>query len=401
MFCFCIFAPESTPNKNNQNMMTTKTLTACLLLALGLLASCIREEALNTEADIVGITLPGEVMNRDAMFGDAVKLANGTSIYPIILYLKRGVNTDALAPELTLTEGATVDPPSGTVRDFSEPQTYTVTSQDGQWTRTYLVSATTSSLTTTHYSFEHVRLGGAYEQYHVFYEPEIDWASGNPGYALADLNERNPLNFPTYQGTDGWRNNCLILQTRNAGSLAASVNMPIASGNLFLGSFNINDALQNALTATQFGLPFDRVPVRLTGYYKYTPGDTFYELDTSRPDKLRPVPDRQDRFDIYAVLYESTDDRPILDATNILSADNPQVISVAQISPDDAKPADLWTPFELTFQYREGKRVDYDKLSEGLYNLAIVFASSERGAYFEGAPGSTLYIDEVDLICED
>lgn len=32
-----------------------------------------------------------------------------------------------------------------------------------------------------------------------------------------------------------------------------------------------------------------------------------------------------------------------------------------------------------------------------VYNLAIVFASSIKGDLFEGAVGSTLYIDEVEL----
>lgn len=380
--------------------MNKKTFLASLLLTLGLTAACIQDEALNTEADIETITLPGNVMNREAVFGDAVNLSDGTRVYPITLYVKRDTKRSALAPELTLTEGATVQPPSGTTLDFSQPQTYTVTSQDGQWQRTYRVSVTTATLTTTHYSFENIRLGGTPEKYHVFYETEIDWASGNPGYALADLNETNPLNFPTYQADGDVKDKCLTLVTRHGGSLAALVNMPIASGNLFLGSFDVNNALSNALTATQLGLPFDQIPVRLTGWYKYTPGETFYVLDKSAPDKLRPVPGRTDRFDIYAVLYESTDDRPILDATNILAEDNEQVISVAQIPEDEAVPTEEWDQFDIPFEYRPGKSVDPDKLREGQYNLTIVFASSERGAYFEGAPGSTLCIDEVDLICE-
>lgn len=380
--------------------MNKKTFLASLLLTLGLTAACIQDEALNTEADIETITLPGNVMNREAVFGDAVNLSDGTRVYPITLYVKRDTKLSALAPELTLTEGATVQPASGTTLDFSQPQTYTVTSQDGQWQRTYRVSVTTATLTTTHYSFENIRLGGTPEKYHVFYETEIDWASGNPGYALADLNETNPLNFPTYQGDGDVKDKCLTLVTRHGGSLAALVNMPIASGNLFLGSFDVNNALSNALTATQLGLPFDQIPVRLTGWYKYTPGETFYVLDTSASDKLRPVPGRTDRFDIYAVLYESTDDRPILDATNILAEDNEQVISVAQIPEDEAVPTEEWDQFDIPFEYRPGKSVDPDKLREGQYNLTIVFASSERGAYFEGAPGSTLCIDEVDLICE-
>ena len=42
--------------------MKLKDLTACLWVLLGLFASCIQEEALNTEADIESVTLPGDVM---------------------------------------------------------------------------------------------------------------------------------------------------------------------------------------------------------------------------------------------------------------------------------------------------------------------------------------------------
>lgn len=78
------------------------------------------------------------------------------------------------------------------------------------------------------------------------------------------------------------------------GSLGSSVNMPIASGNLFIGSFNLASALTNALKATQFGIQFDQIPTFLHGYYKFKAGDTFYELDTSAEDKLKPVPGRKD-----------------------------------------------------------------------------------------------------------
>ena len=378
--------------------MKLKTLTVCFLLSAGLLASCIQDEALNTEADIESITLAGNVMNRPAMFGEAIRMSDGSLVYPATLYVKQGTDLTRLAPVLTLTEGATVEPPSGTTLDFTKPQTYVVTSQDGQWQRTYRVNITTAALTTTHYSFENIRLGGNPEKYHVFYEPEIDWATANPGFALSDMNEENPLNFPTYQSPDGWLNNCAVLVTRRAGSLAESVNMPIASGNLFLGYFDVTNALSNALTATQFGLPFSLgEPVSLSGYFKYKSGETFYELDTSAPDKLRPVPGRKDRFDLYAVLYESTAERPILDATEIPDGNSPQVISMARISEENAIETEEWTRFELPFEYLPGKSFDPQKLKDGGYNLTIVLASSVRGAYFEGAPGSTLCVDEIDL----
>ena len=171
--------------------------------------------------------------------------------------------------------------------------------------------------------------------------------------------------------------------------------MRSASGNLFIGSFDRPSALTNALKATQFGTQFDQIPTFLHGYYKFKSGDTFYELDKTAEDKLKPIPGRKDIFNIYAVFYESTTGCPVLDGTNILSEDNEQIVSVAQI--EDAKETDEWTEFNLPFKVREGKTIDATKLKEGKYHLTIVFASSIRGDYFEGAPGSTLCIDEVTL----
>lgn len=388
--------------------MKLKRLTACLLMVVGLLSSCIKEEALNTEADIESVTLAGNVMNRPAAFGDAITEADGTRVYPVMLYVAEGTDITHLAPVLTLTEGATVTPASGTVLDFTTPKDYIVTSQDGQWQRHYRITVATGGISgqNTHFSFEHVRLGGK-GKYHIFYEVDQygaeswAWASGNPGFALTDANEDDPLNFPTFQGNDGVSGKCLTLITRRTGSLGALVNMPIASGNLFIGTFDVLNALNDPLTSTLFGTQFEQVPIRLSGYYKYKAGETFYELDTSAPDKMRPVSGLKDQCNIYGIFYESTEERPILDATDALAEDNPQVISTAVIDQADAQETDEWTYFEIPFTYRPGKSVDPEKLAAGRYCLAIVFASSIRGDYFEGAPGSTLCIDEVDLTYEE
>ena len=374
------------------------------LLALPLVAlmatSCIQDEALNTEADIEHITLPGDVLNRDAEFGDAIYEADGTPVYPIILYLKKGTDIVRLAPELKLTPGATVEPPSGTPRNFRTPQYYTVTSEDGKWQRRYRIEVSSTSAIGTFYHFEDVRLGGG-GKYHIFYETDdkgeerLAWSSANPGYALTDINVKTPEQFPTYQCSEGKSGKCVKLVTLKTGSLGSSVNMPIASGNLFLGTFNVGNALTNALKATQFGLQYENVPTYLRGWYKYRSGDTFYELDKTAKDKLKPIPGRKDVFNIYAVFYENTDDNRLLDGTNVLAEDNEQIISTAVI--DNARETDVWTEFYLPFIYRPGKSIDPVKLASGGYNLTIVFASSLRGDYFEGAPGSTLLVDEVEL----
>ncbi|MEG2514336.1 MAG: PCMD domain-containing protein, partial [Bacteroidaceae bacterium] len=57
-----------------------------------------------------------------------------------------------------------------------------------------------------------------------------------------------------------------------------------------------------------------------------------------------------------------------------------------------------WTKFELPFVMKKGKTIDKEKLKNNKYSIAIVFTSSIEGAYFRGAIGSTLYIDEVELV---
>jgi hypothetical protein len=44
-----------------------------------------------------------------------------------------GTAVNSLAPQITLSPNATVNPASGTARDFSAPQTYRVTAEDGTW----------------------------------------------------------------------------------------------------------------------------------------------------------------------------------------------------------------------------------------------------------------------------
>ena len=56
--------------------------------------------------------------------------------------------------------------------------------------------------------------------------------------------------------------------------------------------------------------------------------------------------------------------------------------------------------FTIPFKAEEGKVVDKDKLAHGKYSLAIIMSSSRDGATFQGAVGSTLYVDELQLFSE-
>ena len=75
--------------------------------------------------------------------------------------------------------------------------------------------------------------------------------------------------------------------------------------------------------------------------------------------------------------------------------DNPQIYKVARVA--SLPTTDTWTQWEMFF---EGRDAPDDIVAAQGVNLALVFSSSKWGAQFEGAVGSTLYIDEVEVSYE-
>ena len=71
----------------------------------------------------------------------------------MILIVPGSTDVTRMAPEFKLTPGAVIEPASGTVRDFTTPKLYKVTSQDGRWNKSYLVSVIETDLPTL-FSFE-------------------------------------------------------------------------------------------------------------------------------------------------------------------------------------------------------------------------------------------------------
>ena len=85
----------------------------------------------------------------------------------------------------------------------------------------------------------------------------------------------------------------------------------------------------------------------------------------------------------------------------------PKELPVVIISEDpanyitDTHETSEWTRFELDFNYEHyGKTIDPQKLANGGYNVSIVLSASKDGDVFQGAPGSTLLIDDLELVCK-
>ena len=80
-----------------------------------------------------------------------------------------------------------------------------------------------------------------------------------------------------------------------------SMGKPLSAGNLFLGQFNVDQSMMDPLKATEFGVQWDKDPIRITGYYKYKPGPKYTNV------AMEVIPDRIDEASIYAVFYNNVD----------------------------------------------------------------------------------------------
>lgn len=367
-----------------------------ILLCLPLFfSSCIKEEPMNDECDILSAWIEGEEYESLFYQSSQMRIEDVPSNNRMIVFTVRSV--DGLPPMpvyFTLSPGATITPANGSLQDFSQgPVSYTVTSEDGAWTRTYVVDFQDANpMHNFFFSFEHVDVEEVSSNcsYHVFYELGDNgerynyWASGNAGVAVLH-SDWTPEQFPTHSTYEGFNGNGVCLNTQLTGDLGAMMGKPIAAGNLFLGKFNVNLVLTNALAATEFGIPTNQQPVRVSGWYKYRPGEVFTNVD------MEEVLGRVDKAHIYAVFYrnQDADGNPVvLDGTNVLTSE--YIVSKAQLVGPPA--TDEWTRFEMTF---EGGTADPAILANMGYSFTVVFSSSKDGDTFEGAVGSTLYVDEV------
>ena len=409
------------------NFVYKTVVVAATVLAA---TSCIQDEALNTECDIITCSFPSEIVVSDPTITNNRVTVN---VVP-------DADISKLAPTFTLTEGATISPASGSVQNFLNADdhtvSYTVTSQDGEWHKTYRVQVV-QQLKPSEYLFNKVELDPT-KKYSIFNEYDengnflMAWSSGNPGYVMcgeankaarAAYGKDNYKDhiwefFPTLavfpEGTTMKTDNDNVtsfvnggkyaqpeyirLVTRSTGGFGAQVKMPIAAGNIFQGEFDLGSAVSQPREATRFGEPYNYKPVKLSGEYRFKAGDVFTD------GKGNVVVGRKDIFSIYAIFFESDDDVKFIDR-NVLYNDfmHPNMVALANLT--DAHETGLgdddWVKFEIEFDYDKYKKaVNADLLAKGVYRLGIVIASSAEGDYFRGAVGSTLDVRNIKVTNE-
>ena len=396
----------------NCNFLLAKKhiLLSLFSLSLSLLTGCIKDEALNAECDITGVdeewlkSLPeGTILGNPNIQNNSVSFLCSSA-----------TNRTDLAPRFTLTPGAGIHylengvmkEGNGAKRNFSTPQIYTVIAEDKVWRKDYEVAFLPLS-PFKKCSFEDTKIEyastGSSKSWHKWLQPSpefnytIDyfWDSGNAGYALTGM-ATAPENYPTVSVEGGVAGRCVRMETLSTGSFGKNLNMPIAAGNLFIGTFEVAKAASptgGARMATKFGLQMVAgEPLFLQGYYKYTAGPVFTDI------KQNVIEGRRDLCDIYAVLYE-VDPNPAtgkvtpLNGNDVLSSD--RIVALARI--ENPGEPQSWLYFSEPFVYQNGKSFDPQRFHQNGYSIAVVLTSSRQGAYFEGSIGSTLYVDEIEI----
>ena len=353
-----------------------RRLFVILLILNILLCSCERGEPLNLEADIISVKLY-ESDNDTSLIGYKMNVMDNT----IPFYIPVIKDITKIIPKFTLSDGASIYPPSGNVYDFTNGVKFTVTSENGEWQRVFTVKI--DSVAEWKFDFEDwttVTSGNL-----SYMEPK-GWTSANKGVLM--LCESLGMNFPTYRTTDAYSGNYALEMCSRFGSLDGGIIPPLVSGSAFTGNFNTKYLMTNKLACAEFGVPFNyngiNKPVKLIAKIKYIPGPVFTD------ENAQSISGKVDKFSFYAVFFWG--DEP-LSAANMNSTN--RIIAKAELKDD--RDFSVYTPVEVYFDYKSyGNNIPLDKNLQ----LAIIAGSSAEGDYYRGAVGSTLTIDDVEIVFE-
>ena len=294
-------------------------------------------------------------------------------------------DVSALVPTIEVSAGATVTPASGSAVSFaSGSATFTVVAEDGT-SKTYTVSCNMGSL--IQYDFE------TWATPEGAMSPEVvnpeGWATCNDAVALIkNLGSLGGITYtgeyPVRQTTDAHSGSTAAMLESvdtQGGNIFGQTIPKVTAGSMFLGTFNAFAAMTDPMATTEFGILYDKKPVKVSGYYKYTPGAEFYNA----AGELQA--DQKDACAISAVLYEVESEDETLNGSTIYTSD--KIVAMASFSSGETVAE--YTPFELNLEYVK----DYD--ASKTYKFAVIFSASADGAAYNAAVGSTLYIDNVTI----
>lgn len=221
------------------------------------------------------------------------------------------------------------------------------------------------------------------------------WDSSNPGttQGAASIVNKNPttgVSNPIH--TEGGQAACLK-------SEFISVNMgffkieKFAAASLYVGAFDKLSGTDGAII--NFGQPFTSRPISLKGYFQYAPV-AIDKVGGNQPANTVKKGD-MDICSIFIILSKGKYTVNNVDVSTLLTEEkvknSNQFIAYGELPASECVSTNgQWKEFNIPLKYKE------KSFSDKPTHLIIVCTSSKYGDYFTGGVGSTLYLDDFELI---
>lgn len=178
------------------------------------------------------------------------------------------------------------------------------------------------------------------------------------------------------------------------GSFAAKLTSIAVFSKMAAASLYTGDFISASISGTadiQFGKPFNSRPIKLRGFYKYSPSTVNYvgsNLPSNTIEKGEP-----DQCAIYVALSKKVYTVNNGDLGSFIDFKNDEnIIAYGELPSGDATLGDGYVEFNIPLQYKN--------LTDKPTHIIIVCSASKYGDYMTGGEGSTLYVDNLSLVYE-
>lgn len=200
------------------------------------------------------------------------------------------------------------------------------------------------------------------------------WGTGNPGAAsfIGNL---------TTETSDAVSGSAARLESKWAA-------IKLGAGNMFTGDFTL-DGLNGLL---HFGRPFSSYPSALRLYYKYTSA-SINRINSDAPSYMEAFRGKPDTCQIYIALSDKSEPYEIRNNPNnrhLFNKNDANIIAYGEYQSGETTSS--YQQITIPLEYRATNRTPR--------YIIIVCAASKYGDYYVGGEGSTLFIDEMELVYE-
>ena len=347
-----------------------------ILMAIAIvLFGCVKEDQFgkSNRSEIKTFVIPGQ---------SGVSVINHDSL-TVVVTIPETVTDFMLVPsEVGLSNFATVTPEAGQVQDFSDPVKYFVTAEDGS-VSVYQVSVVRggSQPQLDNSSFE-----DWYSEKVAFStveQPGLDkastiWGTANRGLALGGASgntsrqERDNSNYAKME------------------SVAAPALVRLAAATIFIGKFTDGfPSVSNPRSNIMLGTPFAARPLSFSFSYTYQPGPDNEDANG------KPL-SYGEQCDIYLFLETRAGSEVKRVGTAWFRSGTSVLEWTRQNVPIKYGPLEASDPWYTYAQPLEGEV--WGDGSEAVTHITILATSSFEGDFFKGAIGSTLELDDIELV---